>query len=261
MKIGLSTIAFRHFPLEKVLKEAKKHGFEYIDIAGIPGWAPHLDFKSMTENEIRSLQDILEWLSLKVASFNVGANLSHPSDSQRSVEFVRSAIEVASKVEVPVITTGVGSSKGIRELSIRNIIKLIRFAEDNGVTFTLELPHLGTLAEKWTDALFYLNEIPEIFLTLDTSHLHISGGKIMDLQPFVDRIKHIHLRDAKGSDISYVPGEGEFNFKEFFNLMKPRYRGAYVLELEIHEASFDIIAQRVDDSKAFVAKVFESTSQ
>ena len=261
MKIGLSTITFRHFPLERVLNEAKKHGFDYVDVAGIPGWAPHLDFKLMTENEVRSLREMLECLGLKIASFNVGSNLSNPNDSERSVEFVRAAIRVASKVEVPIITTGVGSSKGTRELSIRNIMKLSRFAEDNEVTFTLELPHLGTLAEKWTDTLFYLNAMPEVFLTLDTSHLHISRGKIMDLQPFVDRIKHIHLRDAKGSDISYVPGEGEFNFKEFFNLMKPRYRGAYVLELEILETCFDIIAQRVDDSKAFVAKVYESTIQ
>jgi len=257
MKLGLSTITFRHLPLERVLKVTRKHGFDYVDIAGIPGWAPHLDFPSMTDADVQALLETLERLKLKVASFNVGGNIASPVDSEKSVEFIQSAIRVASEAGVPVITTGVGFRGGVRELSIRNIRKLIKFGEENGVTFTLELPHLGTLAEKWKDTLFYLNEVSEAPITLDTSHLHISGGTIRDLEPFIDRIKHIHLRDAKGSDISYIPGEGEFDFQGFFELVKPKYSGAYVLELEIHETSFDAIVKKVEDSKAYIVNVFE----
>ena len=255
MKLGLSTITFRHLPLEAVLREARKQGFEYVDIAGIPGWALHLDFGSMTGPDVRGLRETLGRLGLQVSSFNVGSNISSKEDSETSVEFVQSAIRVAGEAGVPIITTGVGSRDGTRELSIRNIRKLMKLGEEHGVTFTLELPHVGTLAEEWEDALFYLDEIPEAPITFDTSHFHVSGGTIMDLEPFMERIKHIHLRDAKGSDISYVPGEGEFNFKEFFGLAKPRYNGVYVLELETHDISLETISQKVKDAKAFVTDV------
>jgi len=257
MKLGLSTITFRHLPLESALKFVEKYGFEYVDIAGIPGFAPHLDFPSMTDADVRSLRETIERLDLKVASFNVGGNIASPVDSEKSVEFAQSAMRVASKAGVPTITTGAGFRGGLRELSLHNVRKLIEFGEENGVTFTLELPHLGTLAEKWKDALSYLNEVPEASITLDTSHFHISGGTIMELEPFIDRIKHIHLRDAKGSDIGYIPGKGEFNFRRFFDLVKPRYKGAYVLELEIHETSSNVIVQKVEDAKAYIARVFE----
>jgi len=256
MKLGLSTITFRGIPLEKALKMVKKLGFDYVDIAGIPGWAPHLDFPSMTDADVQSLLETLERLKLKVASFNVGANIASLTDSEKSVKFIQSAIRVASKVSVPIITAGVGFRGGDRGLSVRNIKKLIKFGEENGVMFTLELPHLGTLAEKWKDALFYLSEVPEALITLDTSHFHISGGTLRDLEPFVDRIKHIHLRDAKGSEISYIPGEGEFDFEGFFKVVKSKYSGVYVLELEVHEASIDVLTKNVEASKKYVTKVF-----
>jgi sugar phosphate isomerase/epimerase len=257
VKIGLSSITFRHLPLGRFLEISKELDFENIDIAGIPGWAPHLNFPSIADADIKGLLEDLERLNLKVSSFNVGGDIASPVYSEKSVEFIQSAIRVANRINVPIITVGAGFKGGVKNLSINNVRKLIKFSEDYGVTFTLELPHLGTLAEKWKEALTYLNEIPELPITLDTSHLYISGGTIMDIEPFIDRIKHIHLRDAKGSDISYVPGEGEFDFKRFFKLVKSKYSGVYVLELEVHETSPDAIANKVKSSKTYIIKVFQ----
>lgn len=257
MKIGLSSITFRHLSLERFLEISKELNFEHVDIAGIPGWALHLNFPSMTEVDIKCILETLRMLNLKISSFNVGSDVASPARSEESVKFIQSAVKVASKINVPIITVGVGFKNGVKDLSVHNIKELIKFSEDYGVTFTVEAPHLGTLAEKWKDTLFYLSEIPELLITLDTSHLHISGGTIEDLETFVDRIRHIHLRDAKGSDISYVPGEGEFDFIRFFKLVKPRYSGVYVLELEIHETSHDVIAEKVRKSKDYIIKAFQ----
>ena len=257
MKVGLSSITFRHLPLRKFLDISRELDFDHIDIAGIPGWAPHLNFPSIADADITGLLEDLKRLNLKVSSFNVGGDIASPIHSEKSVEFIKSAIRVANRIGVPIITVGAGSKSGVKNLSINNVRKLIKFSEEYGVTFTLELPHLRTLAEKWKEALTYLNEIPELFITLDTSHLYTSGGTIIDIEPFIDRIKHIHLRDAKGSDVSYVPGEGEFDFKSLFKLIKSKYSGVYVLELEFHEITPNAIVDKVKSSKTYIIEAFQ----
>jgi sugar phosphate isomerase/epimerase len=119
VKLGLLTVLFGDWPLERVAGWAKENGFEAREIACWPATSgearryvgvTHIDVDSVEEraDEIRSLVDGLEASGLGYYPNNL-----HPGPEHRvSVnEHTRKVIRAAPRLGVPVVNTFVGRDK------------------------------------------------------------------------------------------------------------------------------------------------------
>ena len=133
------------------------------------------------------------------------------------------------------------------------INKLGRVAKDRGIALTLH-HHMGTVVqtEAEIDRLM-ANTDPEVFsLLFDSGHLAYCGEDYMSvLNKYVDRIKHVHLKDirpevidkVKKEHLSFlqgvrlgtftVPGDGAIDFAPIFAVLeKAGYEGYVLVEAE-----------------------------
>ena len=133
------------------------------------------------------------------------------------------------------------------------INKLGKVAKDRGIALTLH-HHMGTVVqtEAEIDRLM-ANTDPEVFsLLFDSGHLAYCGEDYMSvLNKYVDRIKHVHLKDirpaviekVKKEHLSFlqgvrlgtftVPGDGAIDFAPIFVVLeKAGYEGYVLVEAE-----------------------------
>ena len=131
--------------------------------------------------------------------------------------------------------------------------KMGELAKEKGMYFTVH-HHMGTgvqTAEE-IDKLMELTDPNLVYLLFDTGHLSFSGEDVVGvLKKYVNRIKHVHLKDirknviedAKEKGYSFldavragsftVPGDGDFDFTPVFDILaEADYEGWVVVEAE-----------------------------
>jgi sugar phosphate isomerase/epimerase len=111
-----------------------------------------------------------------------------------------------------------------------------RLASQAGVAFAVEMPHTGTLAERFdqVEEMLGAMDLPDVGVDYDTSHVHRSGTSTDESFRLVgDRVVKVALRDV-GDDGEFCrPGTGRVDFSRLFALLKQRkYSGDLVIELE-----------------------------
>ena len=139
------------------------------------------------------------------------------------------------------------------ELLCTGVNKLGKVAKDMGITLTFH-HHMGTVVQTAAEIDRLMeNTDPEIFnLLFDSGHLAYCGEDYMYiLKKYVNRIKHVHLKDirpdviadvkAKGESFLQgvrkgtftVPGDGVIDFEPIFNVLaENNYEGYVLVEAE-----------------------------
>lgn len=131
--------------------------------------------------------------------------------------------------------------------------KMGELAREKDMYFTVH-HHMGTgvqTAEE-IDKLMELTDPNLVYLLFDTGHLSFSGEDVVGvLKKYVNRIKHVHLKDIRKSVIEdaklknysfldavragsfTVPGDGDFDFTPVFDILdEAGYEGWVVVEAE-----------------------------
>ena len=139
------------------------------------------------------------------------------------------------------------------ELIAKGFNKMGELARENDMYFTVH-HHMGTgvqTAEE-IDKLMEITDPELVYLLFDTGHLSFSGEDVVGvLKKYVNRIKHVHLKDirknviedAKNKGYSFldavragsftVPGDGDFDFTPVFDILDDAgYEGWVVVEAE-----------------------------
>jgi len=128
-----------------------------------------------------------------------------------------------------------------------------KIAKDNGMKIVYH-HHMGTVVQSREEIDRLMNETdPElVYLLADTGHLFFAGGDPVKLfEDYMDRIKHIHLKDIrkpvldklkaekwsflKGvlEGVFTVPGDGAIDYKPIADIvLKSDYKGWFVVEAE-----------------------------
>ena len=139
------------------------------------------------------------------------------------------------------------------ELLCKGVNKLGKVAKDMGITLTFH-HHMGTVVQTAAEIDRLMeNTDPELFnLLFDSGHLAYCGEDYMYiLKKYVNRIKHVHLKDirpdviadvkAKGESFLQgvrkgtftVPGDGVIDFEPIFNVLaENNYEGYVLVEAE-----------------------------
>ena len=249
-KFGVSTILFRELSLARALEKISHAGFNKIDLAIIPPkFCPHYFPLATTKEDDKKIRELLEKYHLEVSTLNIVPGYFNQDNPEIVKRFIRRCVEIAVNFNASTITIPSGikakNSDWFSHVKMVKdpIIEEAKYACDYGIAFSIEAPHVGTLAETVEQAktLFEIMDSELIKCTLDTSH--VFRGEDTSLVEGIDSIgldmiNHFHLRDVIGEEIIFTPGKGHCDFKEFFQkINKSEYQGDFIFELEYEDLS------------------------
>ena len=139
------------------------------------------------------------------------------------------------------------------KLLVEGLNKLGKIAKDKGMLLTFH-HHMGTVIQTREEIDRFMKEVDPnlVYLLFDSGHLSFAGIDPAEvLRKYVDRVKHVHLKDirkplvekSKTEQWSFlkgvregvftVPGDGDVDFTPIFNILEEnRYEGYVVVEAE-----------------------------
>jgi sugar phosphate isomerase/epimerase len=273
MRIGCSTITFGPQSREEALERIAELGFRVVDLAAVPGVFDHVRLIAPSPGEAGRVADLVRGHDFEVAGLQ---SMPWLPDAIDDPEELRRRYEVAADVAVAVHARAwivdanrpagddpSGRRKGLERFK-RTITMAAELADARGLRLGVEAPHSGTLAETLPQTLELLEvaDLPQLGIDADTSHLLRSGATTAEiLDALGHRVIHVALRDVHRSGGWCTPGDGEFDFAEFFRLLRETdYEGDAMLELEPSErhASADARASEAARGRRFLESLVDS---
>lgn len=160
---------------------------------------------------------------------------------------------IQGKMEQPVWEGKYVMNEEEWKLLAEGLNKLGKIAKDKGMTLTFH-HHMGTVVQTEEEISRFMEMVdPElVFLLFDSGHLSFAGidpEKV--LKKYVNRVKHVHLKDIRREMVEKskkegwsflkgvregvftVPGDGDVDFGPIFTILKEAgYEGWVVVEAE-----------------------------
>ncbi|HJQ46579.1 MAG TPA: sugar phosphate isomerase/epimerase [Amycolatopsis sp.] len=230
--------------MEEALEHIAELDFTVIDLSAVPALFNHVDLVTRDPGQVSRIASLVRDFGFEVAG--VQSVPWHPDaidDFDELTHRYTVAADVAQAVGAkawivdgnrPEPENG-GHARAIDRFK-RSISLAAELASARDLRLGIETPHRGTLAETLDQVVELLDasDIPNLGVDLDTSHMLNSGSSSVDIVEAVgQRIVHIALRDSHLDGTFCTPGEGNFDFAEFFKLVKSTgYQGDMTLELE-----------------------------
>jgi sugar phosphate isomerase/epimerase len=245
IRLGCVTICFRTSPIEEALKEIRNAGFSVLDLAIIPGFCPHYDAATTPEAQWPAFIELIKESGLQVPTVTCvpGDFNAEDADFDAIVRAGMANSKLATRLGARYLNINCGKAindrSRFREHALhcaKGIKRIAQDAADMGIRITVEVPHRNRLARTLDEAEFMMEAIGEdnVYYLIDSSHTLAGGDQPhRAIRRFGERVGHVHLRDAKDEEIFLVPGDGEVDFRTFFDsLLEIHYPGVCALELE-----------------------------
>lgn len=258
-----STLVYTQSAVEEALKRISAHGFTRVEIASLASYCKHFDEES---NKTDSFKKLLLKNKLTPIALNYSTNRSdgyrYRLNESKEAFIVRNklvkVIGAAAKVGIPIVNTGPGQrndTNGRRDEMVKAaalISSIAEYAKGLGIRLTLEVPHCWLLCSdlERTKEMFSLITSDNVGVIIDSSHWHVVGYDMDEYMKMLgDRLCHVHLRDAAGTDtkdfnqkLEITPGKGEVDFEKFGRYLdKYGYSGDVSIEFEYKGKSLDEI--------------------
>ncbi|HJN18235.1 MAG TPA: sugar phosphate isomerase/epimerase [Armatimonadota bacterium] len=233
IRLSICSVFAMNQPLEAMLKACADSGYARLELVCL-GEGQHIDITQWDAAELREACEAygIEPIALYTKPIDV-----HADDRFRaSLEYIKYAIDVAAEIPcgrivfsplLPRENYDYGRlAEGCRELA--------DYIGERDVTICLENHHEWPMSYTRDYAtLFEMIDDPRIGATIDTGHFTSSKVDMIDMiGRFGGRIKHVHLKERRGTD--HVPfGEGETNMPAIIErLRESGYDGYASVELE-----------------------------
>jgi sugar phosphate isomerase/epimerase len=246
VRLTCSSLSLYSLPAAEVIATVAKLGFPAMDLVGIPTLEPiHLDVARRDPDELRLLARAVADAHVEVATIvtvpSDGLPRWDPTEINARVGWAVSACRAVGAHRL-VLDAGnpIPGEQVERKRAIARWKAMIDEAHDltshAGVALAVEMPHTGTLAERFdqVEELLDAMDHPDIGLDYDTSHVYRSGTSSEDSVRLIgDRVVKVALRDVAPDGEFCRPGTGCVDFDRLFALLKARkYAGDMVIELE-----------------------------
>ncbi len=236
MKIGVSTASF--YPLET------EAAFEEIGKAGVKTTEIFFNAESeLKDSFVDMLCDIKDCYGIEVVSVHPTLSLAEPfmifSNYQRRFDEAQRKFERYSEVAARlgakyIILHGGKPSITLNDEEYCERYMLLKsITRKNGVTLLQE-----NVSKFRAGDIEFMRSMREILgsdaeFCFDIKQAVRSGySPFLLAQEFVSNIKHLHISDHSVASDCMLPGDGGFDFKEFFNFFKTNgYSGAAVIEV------------------------------
>jgi sugar phosphate isomerase/epimerase len=266
--VGISTITFRHRPLEEALALISGIGATRTELGAIPDVVNHVPvpFDGVVEPYV----DLLARYGLRSGAVN--ADIGNINDPHYDTEALRAVFEPLlrlAKATDGYLISNCGRQDWAdfvdEETDLANIARNLEFlgglCSDAGVRLLVEVLH----HRRWIHTVERANKLlemvdPSVFgLLFDVAHVVASDEDVVGWahQAF-DRIERVHIRDAVPGNLNLGVGRGRVDFAGVLETLESRgFAGDYILELETHDVeeadreadarrSFEVIAHLVE---------------
>jgi sugar phosphate isomerase/epimerase len=246
VRLTCSSLSLYSLPATEVIATVAKLGFPAMDLVGIPTLEPiHLDVARRDPQELQLLARSVADAHVEIATIVTvpSDGLSHWDSTEINAR-VGWAVSACRAVSARRLVLDAGNpipgEKVERRQAVARWKAMINHAHEltshARVAFAVEMPHTGTLAERFDQVEEMLDamDLPDVGLDYDTSHVYRSGMSTDEsLRLIGDRVVKVALRDV-GEDGEFCrPGTGRVDFRRLFTLLKQRkYAGDMVIELE-----------------------------
>jgi L-ribulose-5-phosphate 3-epimerase len=276
--LACGTLSYRQEPLERALDGIARAGFPAVELGCVCGYCEHVRPEAMTPAEMDRLADRVARFGLEIASIAGHVDLEFPllgkgpEIAREGFARLRSRIELASRLGVGIVNTGVGVAQDPGELDgfYRAFDALLADAETRGVKIGLE-SHAG-LTETAVASLALCRRMgrPNLGINYDAANVrfYTGGDPVADLESCAgelgDWLIHVHIKDHAGGqgEWNFPPlGQGNIDFPRLVALFRQiGFRGPYSLEIEFQgpdstDPSPEIIDQGVAESYAFMRRL------
>lgn len=248
MEFGMFTSGYQRLPLERAFADARRFGYDYIELWG---GRPHAFPPDLAAGDLDGIRALMNRYGIPVRVYTPEHN-AYPynymagSERQRrdALDYLRLALDMgrALGAEYTLISTGhAGESATRREIWDRLILslrELAHHAETIGHTILLEAltPYETNVCTTATDLAAALEEVdsPALMAVCDivppfVGHEPITGY----LDKLGPRLRHLHLVDSDGvSDTHLIPGDGAIPLPELLGELRALgYQGRATIEL------------------------------
>jgi len=202
MKLGANTVLFGGYNMETAFRCLAMAGYDGVEMSAIGGMSEHLvlDKWQKVAPEIKKL------------SAEYGLELLAMEQPSQDIDLMDEAFQAASEIGIPIINCGPGGKTGDEESlqqSIDSLGNLSILAEKYGVTLCVKA-HVGAAIHNTETTLQVMKAISSrnFGIDMDPSHIHRAGENPVEaLKAVISRVKHVHIRDCKGTQQN--PGKPE----------------------------------------------------
>ena len=193
---------FGGYDMETAFKHIAMAGYDGIELSAIDGMSQHLVLANWQElaGEIKRLAKDYELELLA---------MEQPS---RDPERMELAFQAAAEIGVPIINCGPGGASDDESAwpeVVDSLGSLSARAEHYGVTLCVKA-HVGASIYNTPTTLRAMAEIssPAFGIDMDPSHIHRADENPVEaIAAVISRVKHVHIRDCKGTQRG--PGDPE----------------------------------------------------
>ena len=92
-------------------------------------------------------------------------------------------------------------------------------AEDTDLRISFE-PHMDSVAQKPEQARLLLEAVPGLSVTLDYAHFVCQGIVRREIEPLVEHVAHVHIRQAKRNVLQTRHEDGAMNIQQLLQDLK-----------------------------------------
>ncbi|NLJ30952.1 MAG: fructoselysine 3-epimerase [Clostridiales bacterium] len=248
MKIGMFTSGYQRNPLEDCFIDAKRFGYDYIELWG---GRPHAFAPDLKAGDISLVRGLIDKYEMPVRGYTPEHN-AYPynfmigSEAQRrdAVEYLKLSMDMAKEMGAdftlmsPANAGYYATAREIWERLIQTMRELTDHAEKIGHKIVLEAltPYESNVCKS-------ANDLAEVFRQVNSPCLvgmcdivppYVQHESIMAyFDKLGEKMYHMHVIDSDGSsDTHIMPGEGNLPLPELMQELKERdYQGTATIEL------------------------------
>ena len=202
MKLGANTVLFGGYDMDTAFRCLAMAGYDGVELSAIGGMSEHL--------VLERWRDLVT--EIKGLSQTYGLELLAMEQPSQDMEIMESAFQAAAEIGIPIVNCGPGGTTGDEDSlqkSIDSLGTLAAMAGRYGVTLCVKA-HVGAAIYNTPTTLKVMDAIslPSFGIDMDPSHIHRAGENPVDaLKAVISRVKHVHIRDCKGTQQN--PGKPE----------------------------------------------------
>lgn len=240
MKIGMFTSGYQRSDIEDVFRDAKRFGYDYIELWG---GRPHTFPYDLKKGQIDSLLNLRDKYEMPIRVYTPEHNaypynymIGDEYQRKESIEYLKTAIDMGKALgaEYTVISAGhagyEASRKEIWERLFKSVRELVDYAENKDHILLIEAltpfeSNVCTTANDLCQIIEYIHS-PYLGAMCDIVPPYVQGESIMSyFKKLGKNLKHLHIVDSDGkSDTHFIPGDGNIPLKE---LMEEIYNSGY----------------------------------
>jgi len=248
MKLGMFTSGYQRNPLEHCFIDAKRFGYDFIELWG---GRPHAFAPDLVAGDIVLLRQLIDRYEMPVTGFTPEHN-AYPynymigSEAQRedAVRYLKICLDMAKEMGSDYMLTSpanggyLATNAELWPRLEKTIRELVSHAEKVGVKLVVETltPYESNFFTRANDLVELFNHINSPFLVgmCDVVPPFVQHESIMAyFDKLGEKMYHIHIVDGEqGTDSHIMPGEGAIPLPElFYELKEVGYKGTATLEL------------------------------